>query len=92
MGRVLSRGALEKTGTRIWPDKRASGMDNSSTFFLAKHGVLEKKIKSDFPLGIDIKSAVNIWPFNYLVGVPIEFDECVKGLSEEEINAIKALC
>jgi len=91
IGRVISRKALDKVGTRIWSDRLNKGMDNNSTFFFARHGVLERRIKTSEPLAIDIKSVENIWPFNYLNGVYIDADEVMKGLSEQEIESIKSL-
>lgn len=90
-GRAISRAAINKVGTKLWADRLNKGMDNNSMFFLARHGVLEKKVISSEPLAIDIKGPDNIWPFNYLIGVHYELEDALKGLSEEETNAIRSL-
>ena len=90
-GRAISRKAIQKVGTKIWSDKLNKGMDNNSNFFLARRGVMEKKVVSSEPLAIDIKGPDNIWPFNYLIGVPYDLDDALRGLSEEEVNAIRSL-
>ncbi len=88
-GRAISKEALSKIGT-LWPWKAMQGMDKSSHFTLVRSGFTDTRVGNG-PLVIDIKSDVNIWPFNYLEGTKIEFSEAVKGISTEEIEAIKSL-
>lgn len=76
---------------KIWPDHISRSLDNSSNFFLAMNGILEKKIRSDYPVGIDIKGPDNIWPFNPELGFAFDIREAVKGLSDDEQSAIVAL-
>ncbi len=91
IGRVISKSLLSKVGTKLWTDKLNQGMDNDSSHFFIRRGILDKRVISDKPLAIDIKSDVNINAFNYLNGIPFDADECMEGLSEQEINAIKSL-
>jgi hypothetical protein len=88
MGRAVSRYALEQTG-ELWRDDLNKGLDNYSTAQLIKKGFTDVRIKE--PLAIDIKSDINIWPFNYLNGKQADFEEVVQGLSAEEVKAIKSL-
>lgn len=91
LGRMIKRSVFEKVGTNIWKDSINKGLDNSSSIFLQRRGVMEYRANSDKPLGIDIKSQDNIWPFNYLVGSHYELEQALDGLSEEEESAINAL-
>lgn len=91
LGRLISRRAIEKFGGKLWDATISKGLDNNSNFRLARHGFLEKKIRSEVPLAIDIKSETNIWPFNYLIGQDYTFEEAIQGLSNEETEAIKRL-
>lgn len=88
IGRAISRHAVEHVG-KLWDDALVKGLDNYSTYNLMKCGFLDTRISR--PLAIDIKSEVNIWKFNYLKGVKVDFEEVVNGLSEQEIEAIKTL-
>lgn len=87
MGRVMSRKLIETVG-KLWDDKKDRGMDNGSNFKIQRVGFLDKQIRTTYPLGIDIKSAVNIWPFNYLTGAEYTLEEALNGLSDQEIEAI----
>lgn len=86
-GRAISKNALIKTGN-LWADKLNKGLDNNSTVALAKKGFGERRISSVEPVGIDLKSEVNIWPFEKK-GAEYPLEKALSGLSEEEVNAIK---
>lgn len=88
-GRAISRAAVEKIHP-LWNAQKFNGLDGNSVFNLGKKGILGKAYESQKPLVIDIKSEVNIWPFQK-VGHPYTFEESIEGLSEEEITAIKCL-
>lgn len=90
LGRMFKRNVFERIGANIWEPVNL-GLDKSSLFFLGRNGILEKRIRCENPVAIDIKSGINIWPFNYLVGERHELEKTLEGLSEEEITAIKAL-
>jgi len=90
MGRVISRKAIEKVGD-LWGDKQNRGLDKESWFKIQINGFRAKQIQTDFPLGIDIKSDVNIWPYNPEFGVQWNLEEAIKDLSAEESEAIKSL-
>jgi hypothetical protein len=93
-GRAMSRRAIDamlKAG--LWDDKQNVGLDNRSTFALAKAGFFEKRHSFPEPVVLDLKSDVNIWSFSSLTdrGIEYRYDKALKGLSEQEINAIKCL-
>ena len=94
-GRAISRKALESLNAHgvysLWTDSLNRGLDNQSTFFLARRGYMEKRVSSEKPLMVGLKSEVNIWPYDNTVGAEYSLDDALNGLSEEEINAIKAL-
>src|SRR5688572_1076217 len=73
---------------RLWQDDLKRGLDNNSTYFLMINGIGHKTVKSEKALGIDIKSNVNIWPYNHLVGVPANIEEVIDGLSDQEKSAL----
>jgi hypothetical protein len=89
VGRAISKKALSKT-VKLWADKINTSLDNNSTRMLAKSGFMEKRIGSKHPVAIDLKSKVNIWPFQKR-GWEYDTELALNGLSEEEITAIKAL-
>lgn len=90
IGRAISRKVFDKVGTAIWPWSANSLLDNRSTFFLNRHGFMDTRLVNG-PYAIDLKSAENIWPFNYLRGSEYDFDEAMKGLSAGEVDAINDL-
>lgn len=96
LGRAFSRKVLDTVGTDLWPDGISKGLDNNSTFLLARKGILETRIKSEVPLAIDIKGEDNIWSFEHLAsqgrGKPYDLDLLISDLSDEEKIAIKELC
>ena len=90
-GRVISREFLERVNWKLWRDSIDRGMDNNSVFHLAKHGIGYKQVPSmEEPGVIDIKSDINLWPFNHLLGVDYDLDLVFKNISEDEINLIEA--
>lgn len=92
-GRMISRVALEKMNWTIWPDKQNKGLDNASVLKLATQGgFFYQQLKpGSVPLVIDIKSEVNIWPFNHLLGVKYDAERILERLSEDEVETIKEL-
>lgn len=95
VGRAVSKESLKSCLCadgmyRLWNDKIGKGLDNNSTWALAKRGFLEKRIKCDEPLAIDIKSETNIWPFAK-TGIEYPFEKAVDGLSPDEITALQSL-
>lgn len=89
LGRCLSRNVLERF-PNLYPALN-SGLDKNIMFMLSKNGVMQKCIKSEKPLTIDIKSDVNIWKYDQCLGKKTPFSEVTEGLSEAEITAIKDL-
>jgi hypothetical protein len=89
VGRAISKKALSSLSS-LWTDKLNHGLDNQSTFALARKGFLEKRVSSPEPVAIDLKSAVNIWPFERK-GVEYPLEKALEGLSVEEVTAIKSL-
>jgi hypothetical protein len=91
-GRMISRAALEAMEFKIWPDDRMKGLDNASVMKMAMGGFWYKQVKpAEIPMVVDVKSEVNIWPFNHLVGVEFDVNRILERLSEEEVSAIKEL-
>jgi len=94
VGRAISRKCLDVLNSHgmfaLWSDKLNHGLDNQSTFFLARKGFLEKRFSSNEPVAMDLKSEVNIWPFESR-GPEYPLEKALEGLSNEEVNAINAL-
>jgi hypothetical protein len=91
LARCIRREALEQI-PKLWPDNLNKTLDGKSHFNLIRNGFWNfKRIITEKPLAIDIKSAVNIWSFDDLPGNRITFDSAIEGLSDEEIEGIKAL-
>lgn len=91
-GRMISRAALEALDFKIWPDGINRGLDNASVRKLAMGGYWYQQLKpTTIPMVIDVKSDVNIWPFNHLDGVEFDVNRILERLSEEEVQAIKDL-
>lgn len=86
-GRAIARKVIEKLG-KLWPDKNNKGQDNYSYWRMVNAGFIPVQVRSDKPLGIDIKSEVNLWPFNYFVGVDYPLEDALSELSECERDAI----
>lgn len=76
---------------RLWRDDLMRGLDNSSSWVLHKNFVGHKKVHTENALAIDIKSNVNIWPFNPALGEPYPLEEAMIGLSQDEQMALLAL-
>jgi hypothetical protein len=90
LGRMIRRDALEGMKWKLWSELSTCGLDNNSTFALARAGYLERRVKSDEPLAIDIKSETNIWPFQEK-GMSYPISKAFAGLSTEEVDAICSL-
>lgn len=88
-GRAIHKDVLKDL--KLWPDKANRGLDNSSMMRLAVAGVTQQWFKSEEPLSIDIKSEVNIWSYESSGGHSYPLEKALRGLSEQEIESIKAL-
>lgn len=73
---------------RLWKDSLNRGLDYSSDLILRNHGVEQKLYQSDRPLAVDLKSSVNIWPFDHYREVG---DDALYFISNEERDAIRRL-
>lgn len=94
VGRAISRIALESVkefdGYKLWSDGINRGLDNDSTFRLARNGFLEKRVSLPEPVAIDIKSEVNIHQYDFTPGgVPYDYTKAISGLSYAELCALK---
>lgn len=76
---------------RLWKDSIERGLDNNSNFFLMTQGVDHITVATNKPLTIDIKSQVNLWPFNPKLGEPYPLKDILEGLSQHEQSAIASL-
>jgi len=91
LGRMVKRSVAEKIGN-LWPENQNRGLDNGSMYYMVTvHGVRPQLIKFDHPVGIDIKSKENLWPYNPESGKGEDFENVLKGLSEQEKTAIRCL-
>lgn len=90
-GRMISRSILEKMNFTLWQDDLKMGMDNNSTWRLLKYKTMFYHVNSESPMLIDVKSDVNIWPFNHLVGQPYDINLLFERLSEAEVDKLKSL-
>jgi len=87
-GRVKARTELieEIEGVpELWSNCIDRGLDFSSDCLLNANGVIQKPFLSDKILAIDLKSDVNIWPFDHYQ----EKEFTVDWLSTEEEDAIR---
>jgi hypothetical protein len=76
---------------KLWHDGISRNLDNNSNFLIHRNGVFESKMKFAEPVALDIKSKENIWAFNPDAGTPYDLDKALKGLSQEEKDAIRRL-
>lgn len=89
-GRMIKRSVLERVGWELWADNKEKGLDNNSVHRLAAEGIFYRQVPAmPAPGVIDIKSDVNIWGFNYFLGVPYDITKIYEQLSEEEIEMIE---
>lgn len=91
-GRVMSRKLLESVGWTLWPDNISRGMDNASIRNVRDAGYQFHQVKhGEYPGLIDVKSAENIWKFNYFMGTEYDFSQIEKHISQAEIDKLKSL-
>lgn len=90
-GRMIHRSVLEKANWTLWKNSINRGLDNNSVFNLMRLGVRYKAISpKEFPGVIDVKSDVNLWKFDYFLGV--EYDKILlfEKLSRREVQMIES--
>jgi hypothetical protein len=91
IGRRYSRRLVEKV-VPMWNNTARVGMDNYANWRIWKETKTEgKQLFTDEPLAADIKSDVNIWPFNPELGVHYDLGDFFEGLSNKEIELINGL-
>jgi hypothetical protein len=91
IGRRYSRRLIEKVG-ELWKDDANIGMDNYANWKIWKQtGTEGKQLFTSEPLAADIKSDVNLWPFNPDLGVKYDIKDFCKGLSQRETDLINGL-
>jgi hypothetical protein len=76
---------------KMWSDTQAVGLDNWSNNRLNDNGYKCNQIFTDKPLAVDIKSTVNIWPWNPDIGIEYNWNIFKEGLSKQEIEKIECL-
>jgi hypothetical protein len=77
----------QKTTPKLWGDDLNQGLDFSSDCLLNANGVIQKIYLSDKILALDLKSGVNIWPFDHYTRKEFTID----WLSKDEEDAIRRL-
>ena len=87
-GRAFRKDVLSE---KLWNDGASRGMDNFSTFNLAKKGFMQSGAKWEFPLAVSLKSETNIWNYRQMLGKRYPIEKALCGLSEDEIHAISSL-
>jgi hypothetical protein len=78
----------------LWANHLNRGLDNNSNSLIMSRGVPLRHIDTVEPLGMDVKSEVNIWHFNPDNGSPYNADDFMKHCSTEErtmLNSIRKL-
>lgn len=75
----------------LWDDSISRGLDNNSNYLLMSRGVPLRHIETPEPLGMDIKSEVNIWPYNKEAGKDYDADEFMSHCSEGERKQLASL-
>lgn len=88
-GLSVHKEVIKKCGDLWHPDKNR-GLDRSLCYTLAKNGYMERRYSRGEPLSIDIKSEVSLSKYAF-IGTKYPIDKAFDGLSEREIEAIKAL-
>lgn len=88
LGRAIRKDVLTQVGD-LWHDRQTCGLDNQSTVKLASHKFGEKRVLGE--VAIDLKSGVNIWPYNHRMGEEHSFSKAISGLSLKEVTALKTL-
>lgn len=97
LGRAIRRDVVEKNAIKpnkieLWRDDLMRAMDKSSNYQIEVYGkTMYESVEVDEPLGIDIKSDVNIWPFNPTIGEPYDIEKLLSNVSEEERERILCL-
>lgn len=75
----------------LWSNDISKGLDNNSNYLLMSRSVPLRHIDNDEPLGMDIKSQTNIWPYNPNAGSQYDAQEFLKHCSQEERDMISSL-
>lgn len=94
LGRAIRRDVVEKNaitarGVELWRSDLSRAMDKSSNYKIEVFGkTMYESIAVDEPLGIDMKSRVNIWAFNPNIGDPYDIDLLLTNVGEEERDRI----
>jgi len=71
-------------GYHLWADNISRGLDNNSSYLLMSRGVPLRHIHTEEPMGMDVKSEVNIWPFSKDLGSEYDASDFLKHCSDEE--------
>ena len=75
----------------LWDDCLNSGLDYNSEMKFAQMGYLPFEVKTKNPMVIDVKSEVNIWPFDKMDGNSYPFKDLQKTISEAEYKYLMSL-
>lgn len=92
-GRMIRRDILEKTDFKLWDENIDRALDNNSVYRLQRMGIGYRHIQSgSFPMVIDVKSDINIWKFNHLVGIEYDINNILEKISIEEKQKLCLIC
>ena len=78
-GRLISRKLAEKLHGNIWAkDGRITRIDTDSRDIIEKHGFKHTIVRTDLPVVVDVKTEVNLWPYDHWDGYPVDLKELEK--------------
>lgn len=75
----------------LWRDTINQGLDQNSSYYLMQRGVPLRHIRVSEPMGMDIKSSVNIWKYNPNLGSEYDVKKFLDHCSEEERAKLEQL-
>lgn len=93
-GRCYSRDTVEKVMKKggFWHDRLNKGLDNDSQRALKVNHVKAMQVDPGrLPGIIDVKSEVNIWPFEIFACQPAEIEDITEHLSKEETDYLLSI-
>lgn len=88
-GRLISRRLAEKLNGNVWAKNgRISRIDADSRDIIERAGFKHTIVRTDLPVIVDIKTDVNLWPYDHWAGTPVDLKELEKTFDNEILKLL----
>ena len=90
-GRLISRRLAEKLNGNVWAKNgRITRIDTDSRDIIQRAGFKHTVIRTDLPVVVDVKTEINLWPYDHWKGQEVSLKELEKTFDNPILEQLKS--